>query len=105
MLIFVHGDDDYRSSAYVRDQIAKFKTARDPGGYNTRTLNAPEEDAGVVMREITAAPFLADRRMVVVKNVLSSSSTDFLEQFLTLLNQNPSALVRGKVPAAKGPGE
>lgn len=28
-----------------------------------------------------------------------------LEQFLTLLNQNPSAIVRGKTPAVKGPGE
>lgn len=28
-----------------------------------------------------------------------------LEQLLTLLNENPSALVRGKVPAPKGPGE
>lgn len=35
---------------------------------------------------------------------LNQSSAQ-LEQFLTLLNQNPSALVRGKVPAAKGPGE
>jgi DNA polymerase-3 subunit delta len=61
--------------------------ASDPGGYNTRTLNAPEEDAGVVMREITAAPFLADRRMVVVKNVLSLTDTDFLEQFLTLIEE------------------
>lgn len=28
-----------------------------------------------------------------------------LEQFLTLLNQNPSALVRGRTPAKPGPGE
>ncbi len=28
-----------------------------------------------------------------------------LEQFLTLMNKNPSAVVRGTVPAAKGPGE
>jgi phospholipid/cholesterol/gamma-HCH transport system substrate-binding protein len=28
-----------------------------------------------------------------------------LEQFLTILNQNPSVVVRGKVPGAKGPGE
>lgn len=34
-----------------------------------------------------------------------NQATAQLEQFLTLLNQNPSAMVRGKVPAAKGPGE
>ena len=34
-----------------------------------------------------------------------NQATAQLEQFLTLLNQNPSAMVRGRIPAAKGPGE
>lgn len=91
MLIFVHGEDSFRSNAYVRDQLAKFKAARDPGGYNTRVLVARETDGGALLRELSAAPFLAERRMLVIKDILSVSDTAFLETFVEMLEQ-------GKIP-------
>lgn len=72
MLIYIHGEDTVRSRAYLVDQIERFRTTRDPGGYNTSVFNARELSLEQLVRELTAAPFLAERRLVVLKNLLSA---------------------------------
>lgn len=72
MLIYIYGEDTVRSRAYLTEQIERFKTTRDPGGYNTSVFNARELSLDQLSRELTAAPFLAERRLVVLKNLLSA---------------------------------
>lgn len=73
MILFVHGPDHYRSQAYVRKLVDKFRTERDPAGCNVVELEATLfKQPGQVMQEILATPFLAEKRLVVIRNFLSS---------------------------------
>lgn len=73
MIIFVYGLDHYRSQAYVRRLVDKFKVERDAVGCNVIELDAVTvKQPGQILQEILAAPFLAEKRLVVVRNFLSA---------------------------------
>lgn len=76
MIIFIYGPDVYRSRQYLDKIIQKFKTERDPAGYNLVILNADVHGSNSVMTEILATPFLSERRMVVVKNMVQAKSVE-----------------------------
>ena len=78
MVIFIHGDDSLRSRQYLHSQIAKFKAARDPQGYNVVLVDGREAGCEKINAELSAAPFLAERRMIVVANLLASSDKELL---------------------------
>ncbi len=80
MIIFLHGADTFRSRQYLRQSIEKFKRDRDPQGYNVVLLDGQKEKAGRILSEMVAAPFLAERRLVVVNNVLASSDKELLQE-------------------------
>lgn len=78
MVIYIYGEDSYRSRQYLSDQITKFKTARDPQGYNVAIFDAQKVEPGKILSEILSSPFLAEKRLIVVENILSISDKDFL---------------------------
>ena len=82
MVIYIYGEDSYRSRQYLSDQIEKFKTARDPQGYNVAILDAQKVEPGKILSEIISSPFLAEKRLIVVENILSISDKDFLGEMI-----------------------
>jgi DNA polymerase-3 subunit delta len=87
MIIYIFGEDTFRSRQYLREQITKFKQARDPQGYNVSILDAKKETPGKIMSEILASPFLAEKRMVVLENILSQSDKEFLSTLITRIKE------------------
>ena len=81
MIIYLYGPDTFRSRRYLHEQVAKFKKARDPGGYNVDVLDAKKESPEKIMGAILAMPFLAERRLVVLENLLASNKKEFLADF------------------------
>lgn len=71
MLILVHGSDSFRSHDKVEQLKEKFKREVDPSGMNCVELEAENLETGTWSREISTTPFLARRRMIVGKRVLS----------------------------------
>ena len=82
MIIYIYGEDTFRSRQYLGDQVSKFKQARDPQGYNVTFLDAQKAEPGKIVSEILASPFLAEKRLIVVENILSISDKDFLQQLI-----------------------
>ncbi|MEK7625313.1 MAG: DNA polymerase III subunit delta, partial [Patescibacteria group bacterium] len=91
MILYIYGEDTYRSREYLRDSINQFKKQRDPKGYNTLILDGKKTPAGKIFAEINTVPFLAEKRMVVVDNLLSSSDKELLADFM-------GRLVEKKIP-------
>jgi len=85
MVIYIYGEDGFRSRQYLIDQVEKFKQARDPQGYNVVFLDAQKIEASRILSEIFAVPFLAEKRMIVVENILSISDKDFLADLVERL--------------------
>lgn len=88
MIIFIHGDDTFRSREYLRDQVKKFKVARDPQGYNVVWLDGQKDEAGRIIMEINSSPFLAERRMIVIENILSNSDKELLGEMVSRINDH-----------------
>jgi DNA polymerase III subunit delta len=78
MIIYLYGADTFRSRQYLKKTIAKFKQERDPQGYNVVLVDGTKEAASKIMAEIQSAPFLAERRMIVVENILSSKDIEVI---------------------------
>ena len=88
MVIYIYGEDTFRSRQYLQEQVEKFKKARDPQGYNVVFLDAQKCEPGKIVSEILATPFLAEKRLVVVENILSISDKEFLQQLIDRIKNN-----------------
>lgn len=78
MILFLYGEDTFRSRRYLDQSIEKFKRERDPHGYNVVRLDGKKSEPGRLVAEISSAPFLAAKRLVVVENMASSSDKEVL---------------------------
>jgi DNA polymerase III subunit delta len=85
MVIYLYGADMYRSRQYLKEQVSKFKSTRDPHGYNVIFLDSAKESPGKILTELLSSPFLAARRLIVLENLLNHSDADFLKEFLSRL--------------------
>lgn len=82
MVIYIYGEDTFSSRHYLTQQIERFKKERDPQGMNVVVLDGKKEESGRLWSEITSAPFLAEKRLTVIQNLLSNKDTDTLESFI-----------------------
>lgn len=69
----------------------KFKADRDPQGLNVIELDAEKEVPAVVIDQVLASPFLAEKRMVIVENLLVSKHKDLQKDIFARIED-------GKVP-------
>jgi len=88
MLLFLYGADTFRSRQQLRKMIDKFKKDRDPRGYNVARLDCTKETPDKIMSEILAVPFLAEKRMVVLEQFLTSKSIDCIGDVLQRIENN-----------------
>ncbi len=82
MLLFLYGKDTYRSRQQLHKMMSKFRQDRDPQGLNVVQLDAAKEKTAMLWEQILAAPFLAERRMVVLENISLHKHTEFHDMFL-----------------------
>ena len=83
MIIFLYGKDTYRSKQQLKKMVDKFKVERDPQGYNVVELDCNKETSGNIMSQLLTSPFLADKKMIILKNLLSNSDhKDFLPELM-----------------------
>ena len=72
MLIFLYGQDTFRSRHKLHELVEKFRREVDPAGMNIQTLPAAKLEAGEFRAAATASPFMAKKRLVVVENLLQT---------------------------------
>lgn len=82
MILYIFGTDTFRSRQYLKKNIDQFKKQRDPHGYNTVILDGKKMEAGKMWTEVMAMPFLADKKMIVIENVLSNNDKELLGEIL-----------------------
>ncbi|KKP59522.1 MAG: polymerase III protein [Candidatus Magasanikbacteria bacterium GW2011_GWC2_34_16] len=88
MIIYIYGEDTFRSRQYLREQVAKFKQARDPQGYNVVFLDSAKAETGKVLGELVNVPFLAEKRMIVLENILTNNDKELLGEIITRVEKN-----------------
>lgn len=79
MILYIYGADTYRSRQYLRESIEQFIKTRDPQGYNVARFDGQTDDLGKILAAFKSAPFLAEKRMAVIENILDRQDEADLE--------------------------
>lgn len=88
MILFLYGADTFRSRQQMNKMIAKFKADRDQSGLNVSISDVSQGEPDKILEEIQAAPFLAEKRLVALKGLLSSKEKKLQEVFLEKMQKN-----------------
>jgi len=88
MIIFLYGEDTYRSSQKLNQIKAKFLKEVDSAGLNLTTLDGAKLKFEEFNQQVKASPFLARKRMIIIKNLISENkSKEIQKEVVNLLNQ------------------
>jgi len=83
MILFLYGKDTFRSRQQLKAMVGKFKADRDPQGLNIFRLDMEKKsDVQKALEHVMGVPFLAEKKMVVIENLLSSKEKDLQQAFL-----------------------
>jgi DNA polymerase-3 subunit delta len=88
MIIFLYGEDTYRSNQKLTQIKTKFLKEVDSAGLNLTTLDGAKLKFEEFNQQVKASPFLARKRMVIIKNLISENkSKEIQKEVVNLLNQ------------------
>ena len=84
MIFAVFGTDHYRVAEKLKELKSGFIQKRDKAGLNIVNLNGEELTLAQFQQEVLTRPFLGDKKMIVIKNLLINKKTsqeivDFIE--------------------------
>lgn len=88
MILFLYGADTYRSREHLKKMINKFQADRDPSRLNVVIPEIERVSVSDVLQELHAAPFLAEKRMVVLKGLLGSKEKNLQTVMLEKIQAN-----------------
>jgi len=87
MIIFLYGEDTYRSSQKLNQIKDKFIKEVDSSAMNLTTLDGAKLKFEEFNQQVKASPFLARKRMVIIKNLISENkSKEIQKEIVDLLN-------------------
>lgn len=92
MLIIVYGDDGFRVQEKVRALTDAFRKKFDPTGMNFASFGEKAE-LGEVMQSARSMPFMGEKRMVVVRDLISKSKKGDEETWAALKDVPDSTIV------------
>jgi len=77
MIIFLYGEDSYRSRQKLNQIKEKFKKS-DPSNINLTVLDGEKAGSEDIKKAVQAVPFLAKKRLVIVENLLTKNKSKTL---------------------------
>jgi DNA polymerase-3 subunit delta len=88
MIIFLYGADTFRSRRQLQKMIAKFVAERDPQKLNVAVLDCEKEAEAKIREQLYLTPFLAEKRLVVLENLLVSKLEDLQKEILEKIKKD-----------------
>lgn len=93
MIIFLHGDDTFRSREKLRELKEKFLREVDPSGMNLVTIDGTSATADEIWAAVAAQSFLVRKRMVVVEDLGAQKSNAVREGVAGFLERIPEDVI------------
>src|SRR3989338_4102857 len=87
MIFFIYGKDTFRSREYIHKMVEKFRLYRDPQGLNVSFVDCETQTAPAVAESLLTMPFLAERRMIILRHSLSSKQANLQETLRALVEE------------------
>jgi DNA polymerase-3 subunit delta len=92
MIIWIYGEDTYRSRQKLKDLIDKFKQKFDTGGLNLIFFKE-KWHVDELFQAVVSAPFLAPKKMVIVENLTGHIKNSELNQLSHLWQKVPDETI------------
>ncbi len=89
MILFLYGQDSYRSKKKLDDIRAKFLREIDPSGLNVNEIDGEKSELTDMHAALSSSPFLSKKRLVVIKGALASAKKKEAEALSELLDHVP----------------
>ena len=80
MIFLLYGEDTYRSSQKLKELKDKFIKEVDKSGLNLTELDGEKLNMDEFNKNISASSFLANRRMIIVKNLISKNKSKSIQK-------------------------
>ena len=96
MLIFVYGDDGARVTEKVREMRARFLDKFDASGMNLvefPVAGSSDLPFGEIIQAIQSAPFLSEKRMVIVRGLLDGTKKPEQQKWIDALHHVPASTI------------
>lgn len=87
MIILLYGQDTFQSSQKLHTIKNKFIQDIDPSNLNVDIIDSPKVSLDECQRMIKSVPFLAKRRLIIFKNIISNGSKDLLAGLNKILEE------------------
>src|SRR3989338_191179 len=91
MLILVYGDDTFRVQEKVKVLQAAFTQKHDPSGLNFASFGA-DARPGDVLQAIGSLPFISQKRMVVIRDLIAATKKDGEKTWVALAHAPESTI-------------
>lgn len=72
MIFFIYGADHFRAAEKLKELTDQFTQKRDKSGFNVVKLDGENLDLDRFKQEALAAPFLGEKKLLVIKNILKN---------------------------------
>lgn len=92
MIIWIYGEDTYRSRQKLKEMVEKFKQKFDAGGLNL-ILFKEKWDVNELFQAVVSAPFLAKKKMVIIENLSQHVKKSELDDLANLWNRVPDETI------------
>jgi len=92
MLILVYGDDTFRVQEKVKELQVAFQRKFDPTGLNFGVFGS-DAKPGDMLQAVGSLPFMSQKRMVVVRDLISSTKKDGEQMWLSLSKTPESSIL------------
>ena len=94
MIIFIHGDDSFRSWHKLQDIKKKFKEKVDITGSNIVVMEGDDFDINLLREQILSPALFSKERMIIIKNLLQQGlSKKNQEQVIELIDKADENIV------------
>ncbi len=87
MLMYLHGEDEYRSEEALRGYVAAFQKKHDPAGLSVAKLDGERITAEALQRALATQGLLTSRRMIVIRDLARNKKAEPADVLLALLSE------------------
>lgn len=93
MILFLYGEDTYRSKKKLDDIRAKFLKDLDASGLNLNEIDGERAEIDEIRSALMSSPFLAPKRLVLVKDAIASCGKKDAEALAEVLDRVPDETI------------
>jgi len=79
MIIFLYGQDNFRSQEKLNKIIRRFKEY-DKSGFNLELFDGEDLEFGCFKNSLISSSFFGSKKLIIIKNLLTKGSADLLEK-------------------------